>query len=142
MVPSNHSNFQYCDSNIGLFSIAPFKVTTLNPLSILFGISSSLLFYGSNSKVIALPTIAIAIVVALISLLKEIAIILPLLLSNAFKSVESDEYCSRNSWKSDNYMGSITEKKLWTNLQNKTNTKNEAKRLSATTFAIAKFEER
>ena len=23
MVPSNYSNFQYCDSNIGLFSIAP-----------------------------------------------------------------------------------------------------------------------
>ena len=24
MVPSNHSFFQYCDSNIGLFSIAPY----------------------------------------------------------------------------------------------------------------------
>ena len=30
MVPSNHSLFQYCDSNIGLFSIAPCKVITLN----------------------------------------------------------------------------------------------------------------
>ena len=36
MVPSNHSSFQYCDSNIGLFSIAPCYVITLNPLCILF----------------------------------------------------------------------------------------------------------
>jgi hypothetical protein len=41
-----------------IFSIAPCKVITLNPFCILFGISSF-------SKVIALPTIAIAIVVAL-----------------------------------------------------------------------------
>ena len=40
MVPSNRSSFQYCDSNIGLFSIAPCKVVTLDPLCILFGISS------------------------------------------------------------------------------------------------------
>jgi hypothetical protein len=40
MVPSNHSFFQYFDSNIGLFSIAPCKVITLNLLCILFGISS------------------------------------------------------------------------------------------------------
>ena len=39
---SNHSNFQYCDSNIELFSIAPCKAITLNPLCILFGISSLL----------------------------------------------------------------------------------------------------
>ena len=32
MVPSNHSNFQYCDRNIGLFSIAPCKVITHYPL--------------------------------------------------------------------------------------------------------------
>ena len=37
MVPSNHSFFQYCDSNIGLFSIAPCNVITLNPICILFG---------------------------------------------------------------------------------------------------------
>ena len=66
MLPSNHSLFQYCDSNIGLFSIAPCKVINFNPFCILYGIS-------------------------------------PLL---------------RNSWKSDNYMGSNTEKKPWTNLQN------------------------
>ena len=66
MVPSNNSFFQYCDSNIGLFSIAPCKVITLNPFCFLFGISSLLLFWWlSLSKVIALPTIAIAIVVAL-----------------------------------------------------------------------------
>ena len=39
-------------------SIAPCKVTTLNPLCILFCIIS-LFFYGSLSKVIALPTIAV-----------------------------------------------------------------------------------
>jgi hypothetical protein len=56
MVPSNHSFFQYCDSNIGLFSITPCKVIALNIL---------LLFLIALPKVIALPTIAIAIVVAL-----------------------------------------------------------------------------
>ena len=44
MVPSNHSVLQYCDSNIGLFSIAPCKVITHNPFCILFGTSSLLLF--------------------------------------------------------------------------------------------------
>ena len=51
--------------NIGLFSIVSCKVITHNPLCILFSISSLLLFDGPLSKVIALPTIAIAIVVAL-----------------------------------------------------------------------------
>ena len=37
--------FQYCDSNIGFFSIAPCKVITLNLLCILFGNSSLLLFW-------------------------------------------------------------------------------------------------
>ena len=41
---SNHSFFQHCDSNIGLFFIAPCKVITLNPLCRLFGISSLLFF--------------------------------------------------------------------------------------------------
>jgi len=36
MLPSNHSFFQYRDSNIVLFSIAPCKVITLNPFCILF----------------------------------------------------------------------------------------------------------
>ena len=39
VVPSNHSFLR-----IGLFPIAPCKVITLNPLCILFGISSLLLF--------------------------------------------------------------------------------------------------
>ena len=39
MVPSNHSNFQYCESNIGLSSIASCKVINFNPLCNLFGIS-------------------------------------------------------------------------------------------------------
>ena len=45
MVPSNHPFFQYCDSNIALFSIALCKVITLNPLCILFGIRFLLLFW-------------------------------------------------------------------------------------------------
>ena len=45
MVPSNHSNFQYCVSNNELFSIVPCKVITHNPLCILFGISSLLIFW-------------------------------------------------------------------------------------------------
>ena len=88
MVPSNHSFFQYCDRNIRLFSIAPCKVIT-HP-------------YLDSCRSF--------------SLLKAIAIRLPLLFANAFKSVMSDNYCCRNSWKSDNYMGSYTEKKPWTNL--------------------------
>ena len=59
MVPYNHSFFQYCDSNIRLFFFTPCKVITLNPLCILFGISSLLLFYDSLKL--------IAIVVALSS---------------------------------------------------------------------------
>jgi hypothetical protein len=46
MLPSHHSFFQYCDSNIGLFSIAPHLVI-------------------ASHIVIALPTIATAIVFAL-----------------------------------------------------------------------------
>ena len=48
MLPSNHEFFQYCDSNIGLFSIAPCKVITLNPFCILFGISSLLLLRATT----------------------------------------------------------------------------------------------
>ena len=63
MVPSNHSFLGY--RNIGLLSIAPFSVITLNPLCI--HLVSVLCFFFDSflSKVIALPTIAIAIVVAL-----------------------------------------------------------------------------
>jgi hypothetical protein len=59
MVPSNHSNFQYCDNNIELFSIAAFKVITLNTLCILFVSVICFFFDGSLSKVIALPTNAL-----------------------------------------------------------------------------------
>jgi hypothetical protein len=44
MLPFNHSFFQYCDSNIGLFSVAPCKLINFNPFCILFGINSLLLF--------------------------------------------------------------------------------------------------
>ena len=65
MLPSNHLFFQYCDSNIGLFSIAACKVITLYPLSIFFWYHFFASFLTALSKIIALPTIAIAIVVAL-----------------------------------------------------------------------------
>ena len=66
IMPSNHSFFQYCESNIRLFSIAPCKVITLLTLFASFFLSVLCFFFdGSLSKVIALLTIAIAIVVAL-----------------------------------------------------------------------------
>ena len=65
MLPSNHSFYQYCDSNIGLFSIAPCKVINFNPFASFMVSVLCFFFDGSFSKVIALPTIAKAIVVAL-----------------------------------------------------------------------------
>ena len=65
--PSKHSFFQYCDSNIGLFSIAP-CIVKLSLLSLFAPFLVSVLcffFDGFLSKAIALPTIAISIVVAL-----------------------------------------------------------------------------
>ena len=69
MVPSNHSFFQYCDSDIGLFSIAP---------CILFGISSLLFFLSYLFQNCCLS----------FSLLKAIAIRLLLLFANSFKNVK------------------------------------------------------
>ena len=60
MVPSNHS----C-SNIGFFSNAPCKVITLNILCFIYAINFLFLFLIVHSKVIALPIIMIAIVIAL-----------------------------------------------------------------------------
>ena len=57
--------FQYCDSNIGLFSIAPCKVILI-------------LFFASFLLTLFLK----------LSLLKAIAKRLPLLFANAFKSVK------------------------------------------------------
>ena len=65
MVPFNHSNFQYCDSNIGLFSIALCKVITLNHFAYFLVSVPCFFFYAFLSKVIALPIIAIAMVVTL-----------------------------------------------------------------------------
>jgi hypothetical protein len=58
--------FQYCDSNIEIFSIAPPLVITLNPFASIFEIGSWLLFCIASHTVIAFPTIATAIVVALL----------------------------------------------------------------------------
>ena len=64
MVPSYHSFFQYCDSNIGLFSIAPCKVITLYPLCILLCIRY-LLFFMALSLKLSLFKLSLSIVVAL-----------------------------------------------------------------------------
>ena len=53
-----------CESNIGLFSVAPCIVIAFRLLSIIFGISSLLLFFIALSLYITLPTIVISIVVA------------------------------------------------------------------------------
>jgi len=61
MVPSNHLFFQYCDSNIGLFSIAPCKVITLNPFlyqffaSFLMALSLKLSLLKGNGEMITVP---------------------------------------------------------------------------------------
>ena len=65
--------FQYCDSNIDISSIAHCKVIPSNILCFIFVIISLLLFSIALSKVIALSTNAMAIVVALISFLEAIA---------------------------------------------------------------------
>ena len=66
MVPSNHSNFLYCDSIIGLFSSSPCQKLSLLILFAYFFVSFLCFFFdGSLSEVITLSTIAITIVVAL-----------------------------------------------------------------------------
>ena len=61
----------------------------------------------------------------------------PLLFANAFKSVnERQLYCCRNSFKSNNYMGSNTEEKPWTNLQN--SYKNLSKEIKSVNFCYCK----
>ena len=65
------------------------------------------------------------------SLLKAIAIRLPLLFANAFKSVKE-----RQLLQSDNYMGSNTEMKPWTNLQNLY--KNWSKEIKSDNFCYRK----
>ena len=52
--------FQYCDSNIRLFSIAPCFIT-LNRLCILQVSVLCFFFDGSLSKIITLPTIEIVV---------------------------------------------------------------------------------
>ena len=77
-----NSNFQYCDSNIGLFFIAPCKVITFNTLCMIFVTVLRFFFDGSLSKVSVLPTCRS------FSLLKAIAKRLPLLFTNTLKFVK------------------------------------------------------
>ena len=85
MVLSNHEFFQYCDSKIELFSIAPCKVITLNPLCILFGISS-LLFLMALSPKLSLFQLTRQQQLVLFLALKGDR--LQLLFANAFKIVK------------------------------------------------------
>ena len=73
--------FQYCD-----FSIAPCKVITLDPLFILFGISSWLLFWWIHYRS---SNYRESDSCRSFSFLKAIAIRLPLLFANDFKSVKA-----------------------------------------------------
>jgi hypothetical protein len=52
------------------------------------------------------------------------------------KARKSDNYRYRNSWKSDNYMGSNIQKKPWTNLQNLY--KNWSKEIKSDNFCYRK----
>jgi hypothetical protein len=88
IVPSNPKFFQYCYRNIGLFSISPCKVITLNHLSILFGISSLLLFLRLSLKSYCSSNYRDNNSCCSFLLLKAIAKRLPLLFTNAFKSVK------------------------------------------------------
>ena len=103
MVLSNHSNFQYCDSNIGLFSIAPCKVITLNPLYILFlyqffASFDFLLLQLSQQKLFRILMVAIlfspTVVLVLSNLWFSIKMVLFLLLQT--KSVF--QLCNCKSW--------------------------------------------
>ena len=82
MVPSNHSNFQYCNSNIGLFSITPCKVITLNLLCMPLVSVLCFFFDGFLSKIIALLRQLL-----LFLALKGDSDKITVLFANAFKSV-------------------------------------------------------
>ena len=81
MMLSNHSFFQYCYRNIGFLSVTSYKFIAFNLLCLNFAIIYLLLCFISLFIVMALPTIARAIVIALISSYR-----FPLLYSIAFNS--------------------------------------------------------
>ena len=99
MVPSNHSNFQYCDSNNGLFSISPCKVVTLDPLCILFCIFSLLLILFLSIQSYHFFNYRDSDSCRSFSLLKVIAKSLPLLFAIAFKSVKERQPLLSQYWK-------------------------------------------
>ena len=110
----------------------PLKVITLNRICIFFCISSLLLFWWLPFYSYRSSNYRDCYSCRSFSLLKAIAIRLLLLFGNASKS---DNYYYRNSWKRDNYIGSI-QKRSHEPIY-KTHTKIKAKKLRATTFAIA-----
>jgi hypothetical protein len=62
MVLSNYLVFKYCDSNIGLYSIAPCIVIAVNLLCSIFGIISIFLcFISLPLIVIAVPAIVLGV---------------------------------------------------------------------------------
>ena len=107
----------------------------------IFCVGSLLLFWIFLSLVIALPTIAIAIVVALSrkQKVKKNSLLWP---SRASK-IDNYSYC--DSWKSNNFTESNTEKKQRTNTKNEAMTKIKKWSkitLRAKTIAIANLEDR
>ena len=89
--------FQYRESNIGLFFIAPYKVIDLNILCLIFGIISffSFLFYIPSYRSPKYRDSCHPF-----SLLNAIAMSFPLLF--AIKLKKSDNYRYRECCKSDN----------------------------------------
>ena len=119
MVLSNYSLFQYWDSNIGLFSIAPCAIIILNFLCFIFEISSLLLFLTTLPKYIALPTIVRSIVDTLTcsyfhhNSWRAITIWKAIqkrshepFYKTIIKMIKSDNFCYCQILKSNNYMGS------------------------------------
>ena len=121
MVPSNHSNFQYFNSNIGLSSIAPCKVSLLITLHPFW-----YQFFCSFSKFTALPTIHS------FSLVQVILKRLLLHFANAFKSIKE---LSQQLEEQELYWKPYRKEAM------NQSTKLIQNRIRATTFAIAKLKQ-
>ena len=88
MLLSNYSFFQYCNSNIWLFSIVPYKDIALNLLCFIFALVSLLLsfisFFDSCKTFYLLKAIEMSFTLLLLLLLR-------------FK--KSNNYCYHDNWK-------------------------------------------
>ena len=124
----NHLSFQYCDSSIGLFSIAPCKDIVLNLLCFIFCIIS--LPLSSISLLYSYCSSNYSDSCRSFSIIKAIAINFSLLFTIAFKIEKCNNVIT---------LCRAIENRTYEPIYN--NTKKEAKRLRATTFAITRLEE-